>query len=326
MLEGKRIFITGGAGFIGSSLARQLAEKNKIMIYDNLERNSLNVYNSYTKDGLQFIKGDILDFNFLQQAIKLFEPTHVVHCAAIAGIDTVIKSPTKTLQVNILGTANLLQSIHHLKLGCERVVVFSTSEIFGQHAFQSSELHSAVIGAVGEARWTYAVSKLVDEHLAFSYYKEFKMACTVVRPFNVYGPRQVGEGALSIFIQRALKNEPILIHGDGTQIRTWCYIDDIMEGIQACLTNPSAVGESFNIGNSRAVTTIYGLANSVCRLLNSSSEIKFSGKKIVDVELRIPDVAKAKKILDFEAKIDLEIGIPLTAKYYAHLKHDEIVF
>lgn len=328
MFKNKKVFITGGAGFIGSLIAQTLSSDNEILIYDNLERNALQHRNMSKDKKFEFVKGDILDVQHLQDTIAQFKPTHVIHCAAIAGIDTVIKIPTKTLRVNILGAANLLDALLKLETNCERIVLFSTSEIFGQHAFQSSEKHSAVIGAVGEARWTYAVSKLCNEHLAFAYYKEFGFPCTVVRPFNVYGPGQVGEGALSVFIQKALKDENIMIHGDGTQIRAWCYVDDMVEGVIKCLTEKAAIGESFNIGNRRAVMTVYGLASSVCRILNSNSEIKFSGIQMPDVELRVPDVSKAKEMLGFEAKVDLEQGIPLTADYYkqalfAHLNEKQ---
>lgn len=316
MLENKKILITGGAGFIGSLLAQNLGARNEILIFDNFSRNALKFRNLEGIPNVQIIEGDILDPEAVQTALSSFQPTHIIHCAAIAGITTVIAKPTSTLMVNIIGTANLLEAARKSAFKLERFVLFSTSEIFGQQAFQSSENHSAVIGAVGEARWTYAVSKLTNEHFALAYYKEFGIPCTIVRPFNVYGPGQVGEGALSIFIQNALKNEPIFIHNDGTQIRAWCYVDDMVDGVMRCLENAKAVGETFNIGNIRAVTTIYGLANSVCRLLNSKSEIIFSQVQFADVELRVPNVSKAREYLAFEAKVGLEEGIPLTAKYY----------
>src|SRR5688500_15981230 len=196
----------------------------------------------------------------------------VVHCAAIAGIDTVIKLPVTTMRVNMVGSANVLQAASELS-HCDRVVCFSTSEVFGQHAFRSSETDATVMGKVGEARWTYAVSKLAEEHLAIAYHSEQGLPATVLRPFNVYGPGQVGEGALRNFIQRALRNETIEIHGDGTQIRAWCYVDDMVDGLMLALTHPAAVGESFNIGNQRAVTTIYGLASAVVRVLQSRSQV-----------------------------------------------------
>lgn len=324
MLSNKRIFITGGAGFIGSLLAKRLAKDNSILIYDNFARNAMKFRDMQDNKNIKLVTGNILDAEALSTAIKEFVPTHVVHCAAIAGIDSVIKSPTNTLRVNILGTANLLDAIHENDIKCERVMLFSTSEIFGQQAFQSTEVHSAVIGAVGEARWTYAVSKLADEHFGLAYHKEFGMPCTIVRPFNVYGPGQVGEGALSIFIQRAIKNEPLLVHGEGNQIRSWCFVEDMLQGLLLALTNDAAIGESFNIGNPRSVVTTYGLAQTVCRVLNSSSPIVFSGRSFADVELRIPNIQKARDILGFKPATDLEEGVLLTAEFYKEYYEDRV--
>ena len=138
----------------------------------------------------------------------------------------------------------------------------------------------------------------------------------MVRPFNVYGPRQVGEGALKIFIQQALKNETLRIHGDGTQIRAWCYVDDMVDGVLLAMIHPKAVGESFNIGNQRSIETIFGLANTVVRVLGSSSKIEFVRKDYADVELRIPAVAKARDLLGFEAKVNLDEGIANTAEFF----------
>jgi UDP-glucose 4-epimerase len=324
MLEGKKIFITGGAGFIGSMLGQELSGKNKVLLFDNLHRNALQ-YRKIDTDNVRFVEGNVLDYKHLRGVLDEFRPTHVVHCAAIAGIDTVIKSPTKTLRVNILGTANLLQHIQELNLACERIVFFSTSEIFGQQAFQSTEEHCAVIGAVGEARWTYALSKLADEHFALAYYKEYGIPCTVARPFNVYGPGQVGEGALSIFVQRAIKNEPIFIHGDGTQIRAWCYIDDMVDGIMLLLQEDQALGECFNIGNPKSVLTTYGLAQAVCRILASESPIEFSNRHFADIELRVPNIQKAQQVLGFQPKVDLELGIRRTADFYRDQDENRIL-
>ncbi len=316
MLTGKRIFITGGAGFIGSTLCGKLLDANEVTVYDNLTRDSLKDKAFRNHTNLQIVSGDILDAEGLGRACAKANPTHFVHCAAIAGIDTVIKSPVSTLRVNMLGTANALVAVHEQK-GLERVVCFSTSEVFGQQAFQSSEDTQAVIGATGVARWTYAVSKLSGEHLAIAYHDEFGVPTVVLRPFNVYGPGQIGEGALSTFIKRALKNEPIEIHGDGTQIRAWCFVDDMVRAVLIALEDPKAVGETFNIGNKRAVTTIYGLANTVIRVLNSGSDVEFVRKDYADIELRVPDVKKAEALLGYVAKVDLETGIARTAVAYA---------
>jgi UDP-glucose 4-epimerase len=196
------------------------------------------------------------------------------------------------------------------------VVCFSTSEVFGQYAFLSSETDNTVMGTVGEARWCYAVSKLAGEHLAISYFNERSLPTTVLRPFNIYGPGQVGEGALSIFIQRALQNLPLEIHGEGTQIRAWCFVEDMIQATMLAMWHPKALGESFNVGNQKAVTTIYGLASTVVRVLESKSKIQFTRRDYADVELRIPSTSKSKKILGFEASVDLEEGILATADYY----------
>lgn len=316
MLKNKRIFITGGAGFIGSNLAKLLLDSNEIATYDNYSRDAAK---KILGDRLSLVKtynGDVLDGRALEKAVTEFKPTHIVHCAAVAGIDTVVKQPVSTLEINMLGTVNLMHSALAVASALERVVTFSTSEIFGSHAYNSGETSSAVIGAVGEARWTYAVSKLASEHLTLAYWAQHGIPSTVLRPFNVYGPGQVGEGALSTFIKRAIRGEPIQIHGTGSQIRAWCYVDDMVEAVLAALSHPNAPGKAFNIGNPRAVTTIYGLANTVVRVLNSSSEIQYIWKDYADIELRVPDVNWARTQIDFQAKVDLDDGIPRTAEYY----------
>jgi UDP-glucose 4-epimerase len=315
-MDAKVIFITGGAGFIGSTLAGRLVERNRVVVYDNLTRDSLKDKPFRTHPNLRLIEGDILDFDALCRAMDGADV--VVHCAAIAGIMTVIKSPVSTMRVNVVGSANVLEAASRLP-HCDRVVCFSTSEIFGQHAFRSRETDAAVTGRVGEARWTYGVSKLAEEHMAIAYHQERKLPTTVVRPFNVYGPGQIGEGALKTFILRALRNETIEIHGDGTQIRAWCYVDDMVEGTLLAMRHPRAVGESFNIGNQRAVTTIYGLANTVIRVLGSRSQIVFTRRDYADVEIRVPSVSKSEDLLGFTAKVDLEEGIKRTAEYYLSL-------
>lgn len=313
LIKKKNIFITGGAGFIGSTLIERLIEDNSITVYDDFRRDSLSSKPYHSHPNLRIVKGDVLDCSTLKQAM---EGSHyVIHCAAIAGIDTVIKRPTETMRVNMIGTANTLEAARDLP-DLQRLVDFSTSEVFGQSAFRAEENNTTHIGAVGEARWTYAVSKLAGEHLAKAYHDEYWMPTVTLRPFNIYGPGQVGEGAIKIFVERALAGEDIQIHGDGNQIRAWCYIDDFIDGLLLAMTHPKAIGESFNIGNARAVLTIYGLAQTVVRVLNSSSKILFTRKDYADVELRVPSVAKARELLGFEAKVDLEEGIAKTAEYF----------
>ena len=313
MTNNKNIFITGGAGFIANTLIANLIENNKITVYDNFHRDTLTNSKYQNHKNIKVIKGDVLNKDFLIESMKGSEI--VVHAAGIAGIDTVIRNPVKTMQVNMIGTANTLEAAH-INGVTDRVIDFSTSEIFGSMAYKSSEQDNTVAGSAGEARWVYAVSKLAGEHLAHAYYKQYKLPTVTVRPFNVYGPGQTGEGAIQIFIKKALKNEDIFINGDGNQIRAWCYVDDFVDCLMKCIESPNAVGESFNLGNSRAVITILGLAQTVCRVLGSKSLIKFKKELSADIELRIPSVKKTAEILGFKAKVDLEEGILKTAEYF----------
>ena len=312
MIENKKIFITGGAGFIANQIISRLVDENEIIVYDNFHRNTL-INSKFNKNSnITVIEGDVLDYEKLNGSMAGADI--VIHAAGIAGIDTVVKKPTKTMLVNMVGTANTLQAAVENNIP-DRFVDFSTSEVFGSMAFKSSENDNTVSGSVGEARWTYAVSKLAGEHLAHAFFREFKLPTVTVRPFNIYGPGQTGEGALLIFIKQAMKNETIHIDGDGNQIRAWCFVDDFVECLMRCIEVPEAIGESFNIGNARAVMTILGLAQTVCRVLNSKSKIVFDPPLSADIALRIPSVEKAEKILHFKAEVDLDEGIHKTAEW-----------
>lgn len=313
MIKNKKIFITGGAGFIGSTLASRLCDDNIVVLYDNLARSSLKHTLLMEHKNVSLIQNDILSYESLRDSMK--GANIVVHTAAVAGIDTVIKNQLLTMEVNILGTTNALKAARENQVN-DRFIDFSTSEIFGSMAYMVNEDANAISGSAGEARWSYAVSKLAAEHLTQSYFKQYGLPATTIRPFNVYGPHQTGDSAIQNFIKRALKNEDIYIYGDGTQIRAWCYIDDMIDGLLRVMENPKAIGQSFNIGNPRAIITIHGLAETVRRLLNSKSKIVFKEALSADINLRIPQIKKASEILGFVAKVDLEEGILKTAQWH----------
>jgi UDP-glucose 4-epimerase len=313
MIQNKSIFITGGAGFIANTLISRLVENNRLIVYDNFHRDTLSTSPFAGHKNIQVVKGDVLDVEAMTAAMKGADT--VVHAAGIAGIDTVIKDPVRTMRVNMMGTANALEAARINGI-TERFIDFSTSEVFGSMAFKSAEDTPTVAGSAGEARWVYAVSKLAGEHLAHAYYRQFQLPVVTVRPFNVYGPGQTGEGAIQIFIKRALKNEEIFINGDGAQIRAWCYVDDFVDCLMLCLEKPQAIGHSFNLGNARAIMTTLGLAQTVCRVLKSESRISHRPPLSADIELRIPSVEKSETILGFKAKVDLEEGIRRTADWF----------
>jgi UDP-glucose 4-epimerase len=313
-LQGKRVLITGGAGFIGSTLARRLVDDNRVVLYDNLTRDALRHTDLAAHPNVESVNGDILDAAALAQAAE--GATHIVHMAAIAGVDSVLKSPVRTMRVNLLGTANVLDAAAANRDTLERFIDFSTSEVFGRHAYKVEETHETSGGSVGEARWTYAVSKLAGEYLAHSYFDEMGLPTAVIRPFNIYGPNQVGSGAIHHFTVRGLAGDELIIHGDGSQIRAWCYIDDIVAAILEILESPNAIGQAFNIGNPRSVCTTYDLALRIRRLTGNRSPLVFRPLHYSDVEIRIPDITKSRELLSWEPQVDLDEGLERTLEWY----------
>lgn len=311
----KRILLTGGAGFIGSKICEFYSQDNKILIYDNFSRDSLKYKKIKTKNVI-VVPGDILDFDKLRKTCEDFKPQIAIHLAAVAGVDTVIHKPLLTMEVNINGTFNFLKSLYKHRHYLQRVVNFSTSEVLGSYAYKSNEKSQTNFAPVGEARWTYSISKVTGEHLVYSYYKEFNYPVVTIRPFNIYGPGQIGEGAIHVFIKNAVENKNLEIHGDGDQIRSWCYIDDMMKGIHLVLTNKNAIGEIFNIGNPKGTITISSLAEKIVSLCKTKSKVVYVPKTYVDVELRIPSIEKAQTILGFKPEVDLDTGIVKTFKWY----------
>ncbi len=316
-LKGKRIFITGGAGFIGTTLATRLVDHNEVVAFDNLHRDALSGTALAEHPNFRFHQADVLDADALRGLAA--GATHIVHCAAIAGVDTVRESPVRTMRVNVVGTYNALEAALATLPTLERFVDFSTSEVFGTHAFNVSEGQVSTIGSVGEARWTYAVSKLAGEHMAHAYHEELGLPAVTVHPFNVYGPGQIGGGAIRAFLEAALAGRDLVIHGDGSQIRAWCYVDDMVEAVLLCLELEEAVGHAFNVGNPRSTVTIVELAQRIKRLTGCPGDLVFQPLHYADVELRIPNVAKARELLGFEAKVDLDEGLARTIAWYREL-------
>jgi UDP-glucose 4-epimerase len=313
-LTGKRILLTGGAGFIGTTLARRLVDDNEIVVLDNLHRDAMSGSELADHPNLILVQADVLDADAVRETAA--GVTHIVHLAAIAGVDTVRESPVRTMRVNVIGTYNVLEAALATRGSVERLVEISTSEIFGTHAYNVAEGHVSTIGSVGETRWTYAVSKLAGEHMSHAYREEHGIPVVTVRPFNVFGPGQIGGGAIRAFIEAALAGRDLTIHGDGSQIRAWCYVDDMVESLLLCLERDEAVGQTFNVGNARSAVTIFDLAQRVKRLTGAPGEIVFQPLHYADVELRIPNVEKAREVLGFEAKVDLDEGLTRTIAWY----------
>ncbi len=312
-LTNKRICITGGAGFIGSHLVSRLITDNEVVVYDNLHRNALQFAHLDGHAHLRFIQGDVLDYDATRKAMD--DCGIVIHCAAIAGVYTVDRSAVRTMEVNMLGTHQVVKA--DLDVGVERFVEFSTSEVYGPFIHKGREEEPTTIGPIGESRWVYAASKLASEHLSYAHYREDHLLLAIVRPFNVYGPRQVGDGAIRGIVLQALRHLPITLYNDGTQIRSWCFVDDFVDGVLMCTENPAAIGEAFNLGNPQGTVTNFELANMIIRLTNSKSEIVFKPHPGPEVDLRVPSIEKAARLLGFKPAVSLEAGILRTIPWYA---------
>ncbi len=311
-VKNKRLCITGGAGFIGSHLVSQLVADNEVVVYDNLHRNALQFAHLSEHKHLHFIKGDVLDYEATSKAIDGCQI--VIHCAAIAGVYTVDRSAVRTMEVNLLGTHQVVKAA--LATGVERFVEFSTSEVYGAFIHKGKEDDFTPIGPIGESRWVYAASKLASEHLSYAHYREDGLPLSIVRPFNVYGPRQVGDGAIRGITLQALKNLPITLYNDGTQIRSWCFVSDFVDGVLRCSENPAAIGHAFNIGNPQGTATNFELANLIIRLTNSKSEIVFKPHPGPEVDLRVPSIEKAMSVLGFKPTVSLEAGVAQAIAWY----------
>jgi UDP-glucuronate decarboxylase len=314
LIANKTIFLTGGLGFIGSNIIERLYERNTIVVYDNGRRNALTLTDFAASAHIEIISGDILDPVALKAAIDRTNPDIVIHLAAIAGVSSYYKIPKETMEVNIIGTYHVLEAIKDTTI--DRYIDFSTSEIYGSHIWRAKEDGTTMQGDFKDQRWTYSISKLAAEKLSHTYHIQYGLPVVSLRPFNIYGPGQVGEGAIQIFFGNALRDEDIVITGDGIQIRAWCYISDMVDAVMLCLENEHSIGGAFNIGNPLGTMTMYELAKKIIAMADSRSRIVFKPHFGVDVDLRVPDIAHARQVLGFEPRVDIEQGLAATAEWY----------
>jgi UDP-glucuronate decarboxylase len=230
-------------------------------------------------------------------------------------VQRVRNAARETMEINFVGTSNLLRAAES-NPRLQRLLYFSTSEVFGANSFRVDENTSPVIGTIGEARWSYATAKLAGEHLVKSYQRESGMPIAIVRPFNVFGPRRTGEHAVLRFVVHALAGVPLTVHGDGSQIRSWCYVQDFCSALVAMLSLPQAVGEDFNIGNPQNTLTIYQLAQRIIELTGGPSKIVSIDAEGPDISIRVPTLDKAQRILDYSPSVGMDEALKLTINWY----------
>jgi len=316
------MFLTGGRGFIGSHLVeRFLARRNTVTVFDSGRRDALVYRGLDGRPDLTSIKGDVTDRRALAGAIG--DATHVLHLAAIAGVSSYYRTPLRTMEVNYGGTENLLSALLQrpdLKL----VVGLSTSEIYGPDARDVREDGVTTQGSIWDRRWVYAISKLAAEKLAYAYFWEHGLPICWIRPFNVYGPGQVGEGAVSKFVFRALKGLPLQVTGDGRQVRAFCYVDDFCEAVETCLAAPGlARGQSFNIGDPSEPVTMLDLARRIVALSGSASEIVHVPHAGEDVLYRSPSIERAQQVLGYRPRQSLDEGLRRTIEWFREVSPAE---
>lgn len=307
MANQPRYVITGGAGFIGSHLAERLADSAQLVLFDNLRRNSLAATELAAHPNVELVEGDIRDRDALFDIVRGADA--VFHLAAIAGVSSYYAEPETTLKVNIDGTAGIVDAV--VAAGVGRLVYLSTSEVHGPNAHDVDEESPCAIGPSSERRWVYATSKLAGEHLVLRGGEAHRFAATVLRPFNVYGPRQTGEGAIRNFSLAALEAEPLVVYGDGSAVRAWCYVDDFVDAALLSLDAEAAAGQVFNIGNPTACADTNELAAMVSALV-PGAEVKSGNVSRAEVAYRTPRITKARNLLGFEPEVSLSEGLERT--------------
>jgi UDP-glucose 4-epimerase len=309
------IFLTGGAGFIGTALARHFLEQGaRVTVFDVFVRDAMQYFPEVAKHpNLRLVKGDVRDLAAVKAAIG--DASLVFHLAAIAGVSKYFRIPAEVMEINVIGTYNVLEAIKDNR-NVRAFFDFSTSEIYGSNCFGAREDGDVKMENIFAKRWTYATSKIASEKFGMAYHWQHGVPFIGIRPFNVYGPGQVGEGVISYFLNNCLRNEAINVTGDGAQSRTYCYIDDFVDGIRLLLDNlDQAIGASFNIGRATEIYSVLSLAQLAQEVAGVSPGIEFIQHAGDDVMVRSPSIDKMKK-LGFRPKVELREGLRRTLEWY----------
>ena len=304
-----RVFLTGGAGFIGSHLCDALiAQGDTPVILDNLSTGQLsNIAHLHNK--VEIHQGDIRDSALVSTLTE--QSDLVMHMAAALGVNTILERTVESVSTNFTGSEVVLQAaLKHKK----RIIIASTSEIYGKNPQQPlTETSDRVVGAPQKIRWTYADAKALEEAIAHSLFLTEGLQVSTIRFFNTVGPRQTGRYGMVLprFVQSALKNDPISIYGDGTQSRVFCHVLDAVDAVLKITKDDKTIGEVFNIGG-EGETTIQQLAEKIIANTKSSSGLTFTPYSqaypagFEDMQRRVPDITKAKSTLNWKPTRNLD--------------------
>ncbi|MFA5199989.1 MAG: NAD-dependent epimerase/dehydratase family protein, partial [Candidatus Omnitrophota bacterium] len=300
-----RVFITGGAGFIGSHLADELlSSKHQVIALDNLSTGRLqNVAHLENNPGFELVVGSVLNESLVD---KLVERCDVIfHLAAAVGVELIVKEPLESLTTNIKGSEMVLEMANRYH---KKILITSTSEIYGKNVNGPlREDDDRILGSPLKVRWSYSTAKAVDEMLAYVYWKEKKVPSIIVRLFNTVGPRQTGSYGMVMprFIAQALRDEPITVYGNGQQSRCFIHVRDVVKALLDLIKEPKALGEVFNIGSQEEIT-IEQLAKEIISLTKSKSKLNYIPYEkayeegFEDMQRRVPDITKISKFTGFK--------------------------
>jgi len=306
-----RALLTGGAGFVGSHLADALLAKgHQVSVIDDLSTGSMdNLVHLKGRPGFDYVIDTVMNESLTAELIDHADV--VFHLAAAVGVKLIVEAPVRTIETNVHGTEIVLK--HGAKKG-KLTIIFSTSEVYGKStAVPFREDADLVLGPTTKHRWAYACSKLIDEFLALAYFKERGLPVVVARLFNTVGPRQTGRYGMVIpnFVRQALAGEPITVHGDGTQTRSFTYVGDVVGGLIALALEPRAAGQVFNIGNPEEIS-ILDLATRVRAAAGSSSPIvlvpydQAYEAGFEDMPRRVPDIGKIQALVGYAPTLGLD--------------------
>ncbi len=306
-----RALITGGAGFIGSHLAEALlAAGHQVSVIDNLSTGSIqNIEPLKPHAAFKYVVGDVTNEPLLAELVD--DCDVVFHLAAAVGVKLIVEAPVRTIETNVHGTEVVLKHANKKK---KLVIIASTSEVYGKSTdVPFHEDADLVLGPTTKHRWAYACSKAIDEFLALAYWKERKLPVVIVRFFNTVGPRQTGRYGMVIpnFVRQALAGQPITVHGDGSQTRSFCHVRDVVGALMRLMDEPRAVGEVFNVGNSQEIS-IMALAERVRASTGSRSTIvtipydQAYESGFEDMPRRVPDLSKIGALIGYEPRTDLD--------------------
>jgi UDP-glucose 4-epimerase len=305
-----KVFITGGAGFIGSHLATRFLERgDRVLVLDDLSTGSMdNLAHLAGREGFEYRIGSALDVPLVAECLDRCDAT--VHLAAAVGVRLIVERPVHTIETNIRATEVVLAAAAKKQ---KPVLLASTSEVYGKSAkIPFAEEDDLQLGPTTHSRWAYACSKALDEWLGLAYYREKKVPVTVVRFFNTVGPRQTGRYGMVLpnFAAQALAGEPITVYGDGSQSRCFGHVQDAVEALLRLLATPASVGGVFNVGSDEEVT-ILRLAEMVRDAAGSRSEIRLVpyaeayAEGFEDMQRRVPDLAKLERTIGFRPRTSL---------------------